>query len=346
MEQPQIADIYRQLALLLASDLPLPESLSRLAAGFRRGNFRSALFRVAQTTESGSTLSQAMRRFPQYFNPFHVRMVEHGERGGTLPETLSEVAHLAHLESQMISTLRTVAAYPVFVMLFAASVTFLLFSLVVPDFDLMFGELNPRGKPSLSTSVTLALSDVMVAYFWPVAVMLGISVCFCIWLFTSKSRRAIRVLLRIVKRIPLSFSIFHNLSMARISALWAVLASHHTPAHEAFELIAGLTDDRKLERALRDVAVRAARGDSIVDGLQSQDAVSPLLALTFKHTPETELPRELHALADLYRDRMGVAIQKTVQTWEVVLVAGMSIIVGFVVLSLFSPLIDIIRYMA
>ncbi len=345
MKHSETADLYRQLGLLLRSNLPLPDSLRQLAAGLNSQEFRDALLKVAEKTESGAPLSEAMRLSRHGFKPMHVRMIERGETSGTLPETLFEVARLAHADGQVVSMLRTVAAYPVFVVLFSAALFFFIYSLVIPEFGVMIADWEMGQSVPIVSRATYAVSRFLRANF-PVflAALLG-AVFGAAWLFASRSGRATQLLLGMIKTVPFAAPVFRNLALSRVSSLWATLARHRTPVPEAFEIMADMAEDRAMSNALREVAARAAKGAPIAESLQQQSVLSPLLALTFRHTPEEDIPREMNALADIYRDRAALAIRKSVALWEAILIVGMSVWAGLSVIGIFAPLVALINAM-
>ena len=80
----EIADFYQQLALLIQGNLPLPDSVRQLGVNFHRKGFRQALAAVSEATAKGQPLHEALAVWPQYFQPFHVRLIATGEASGAL----------------------------------------------------------------------------------------------------------------------------------------------------------------------------------------------------------------------------------------------------------------------
>ncbi len=342
-ENNEIVDFYRQLSLLIDSNLPLPESLKQLAGNMRRRDFREVIDKLAEQTERGAPLSEAMKRFPKKFHSFHIRMIEGGEKSGTLPEILSEVAYSSHIDLQLVSMVKTIAAYPIFVIVFSASVLLLLYTFIVPGFQEIFDELLEGAALPRLTELTLSLSRFCV-YNFPVLLLLFVLfIVFCIWLFVSNSLPAARIFLTITKAMPLAGSIFRNLMMARICSMWSVLVKQEMPTHEALKTIAGFVGGEKLSAALKRVSRKTFEGQSLVDSLKAEGAVSDMIAVAVKHAPENELQEELATLAGIYKDRAAGAIKNAGMTWELFLLIFMAVQVGFIVISLFMPLTTMIE---
>ena len=337
-----IIDFYRQLSLLLESNLPLPESLRQLAENFQRQDFKEVLSKLSDETATGTPLSDAMKNFPEQFQPFHIKMIEGGEKSGNLPEILREVAYISHIDSQLVSMVKSIAAYPIFVLLFSASLMLLIYTFIVPNFDNMFMEmLGGMPLPAL-TELTILISRFSVAYFPVLSIILGILIIFSFWLFLSGSTFAIKCFMKVIRHLPLSYPIFNNLMMARICSMWSVLMKQKMPADQAFQTIAGFMDDPAVSTALRNISRKVFEGKSLAESLEEEGVISKMISLTVKHSPERELPGELANLANVYKDRAATAIRNTGMTWEALLIIIMAVQVGAIVMSLFMPLIRII----
>jgi len=342
-KKSDLVDFYKQLSLLLESNLPLPATLRQMASNFRRTEFSSLLFSLADKTESGAPLSEAMKAFPEVFPPFQVKMVECGERNGTLSNVLSELAYSAHIDSQLVSMVKTMAAYPAAVFVIAFSVLLFIYTFIVPNFKQIFRELLDGTALPAITDLMIIMSDICQVYFPIFVVLLLVVLSLLLWLFLSQSFISTRIFMSIIRLMPLSSKIFNNLMMARLCSMWSVLVRYKTSANEAFEIMSNLVEDARLSSALLRISCRVSEGKDLVDCLRSEGAVSDLVAVMVKHCPEGKLADELANLACIYRDRAAGLIRNVELTWEIGLIFVASGMVGIVVISLFMPLIKIIE---
>jgi type II secretory pathway component PulF len=342
-KKTEIVDFYRQLSLLLDSSLPLPESLRQLAANFQKKEFKETLSNLADETNKGTPLSDAMKKFPEIFQPFHVKMIEGGEKSGTLPEILSEIAYMSHVDLQLVSMVKTMAAYPITVIFAAFNIMFFIYTFIVPNFKRVFEELLEGVSLPPLTQFVINLSDLCVSAFPLILTLMLLFVGFVFWLFFSRTALASRIFINIIRIFPLSKSIFYNLMMARVCSMWSVFVRQKMSAHEAFGTMAGFIEDARLSSAMKQISRKLYEGKSLVDSLREQGAISGLVAVMVKHCPEDELSGELANLADIYKDRAAGAIKNAELIWEAFLIIGMSIMAGSVVIGLFMPLIKIIE---
>jgi len=337
-----VMDFYRQLSLLLKSNLPLPESLRQLASSFRNRRFRGMLEKLAADISEGRPLSTSMKQFPEYFQPFQIKMVESGEKSGTLFEILAELAYNSHIDHQLVLMVKAFAAYPLFVIAFSLSVMFFLFSFVVPGFRQIFSELLGNSILPSITNLVLDISGFYVHYFNAILGLLVVGWIFLLWIFISASSLSSLCFIRLIRLLPLSNMIFGNLAMARICSMWSVMAKHRTPVHEALEVISGLLEIPRISKALKNVSRKNLEGRALAESLAEEDSISGMISLAVRNSQEKDLPDELATLADIYKDRAMSSIRNVGLTWEILLICIMSSIVGTVVISLFMPLIAII----
>jgi len=338
-----VADFQRQLSLLLKSDIPLPESLAELAEHLGGGKLSDVAWDVSKAVGEGERLSEAMGRHPLVFSSFHVRMVEAGEKSGTLPETLAQIAANSMANARLSRIARDIALYPVFAIWFTGLVSFLILVFIVPHFVSIFEEMLEGEPLPWLTDKIFALSALAQGASPLLIAGLAVYAAFFLWLF-SGSNRANRFFLGVLKRLPGSGRVYRNLDMARLASTWSTLMGRGVPAGDALSVTADLMDDRKVSGALMRVSEGCAKGEPLPALLEKERrTLSPMLPLTVRHVPESALPEELGNLAALFRERASSASSKMGMTWEILLILFLWVFVGVTVLSMFLPLISIIR---
>ncbi|MFZ2656098.1 MAG: type II secretion system F family protein [Victivallales bacterium] len=341
--ETEIADFYRQLSLLVKSNLPLPESIYQLAANFDKPDFKQVLFSVSQGTSKGQPLSEVMRQFPDYFQPFHVRMIECGEKSGTLSEILNEIAYMSRMNHQLVSMVKGIALYPVFTLSFSLMLFFLILRLVVPQFAQIFSELLEGERLPPLTDIVVTLSSLSVRYEVVILSFFLVTTAFFIWLFGNKSTAAQKTFLKIIRILPLSGNIFKNLQMSRFCSMWVVFMEQKLSMVYAFEAISEIIEESKLSASLKNISRGCAEGRDIVECLRNEEVISDLIVLTVKNVPENKRSEELKNLAQMYKERTIVAINKAGLLWDATLIVILSVVVGNIIIGLFTPLIGIIN---
>ncbi|MEI6421102.1 MAG: type II secretion system F family protein [Lentisphaerota bacterium] len=340
--ETEIADFYRQLSLLVKSNLPLPESIYQLASNFDKPDFKKVLFSVSEGTSKGQPLSEVMKQFPDYFRPFHVKMIGCGEKSGTLSEILNEIAYISRMNYQLVSMVKGFALYPIF----AISFTLVLFSLIlrfiVPGFSRIFNELLGGTRLPPITQLVTYLSSLTVRYEIVMLAIFFASIVFLIWLF-GKGITAQKTFYKIISFLPLSVNIFKNLQMSRFCSMWAVFMEQKLPMVYTFEAISEIIEDDRLSVSLKNISKGCAEGRDLAECLRNEKIISDLIILTVKNVPENRRSEELKNLAQMYKERTIVAINKAGVLWDMALIISLSVVVGIIIIGLFSPLIAIIK---
>ena len=337
-----IADFYRQIALLLKSGLPLPDSIQQLGINFGKADFKAVLFKLSDDTSKGVTLSDAMKQHNNYFTEFHIRMIEAAEKSEMLPETLSEIARASHLNLRLTTMVREIALSPVITMWFAFMIINTLLATITPKFKVIFQEMLSGGSLPFLTDKILTIGEIFVKYqpfFIGGCILYPI---FFVWLFGG-GVFAKRLFIKIISFFPGAGNIFYNLDMARLCAIWSVLMKQNISAVEALDITKSFIENRRISSALQRISESAEKGVPLLEAIEDERVISSIIPLTVKYVPEKELPDELANLAVLFREKASTATQNAGVVWEIALLILLFITVGTIVIGMFMPLISIIK---
>lgn len=347
----QIADFYHQLALLVRSRLPLPESLRQAGSHLTEPAFQQAVTALSQAVAGGQKLSQALGAHARFFDPLHVRLIAAGEATGTLADTLFGVARFARFCQLMTARLREIVAYPLFTVNVALCIVLALSIGVVPVFhdmlaELMGGELTGYGARLPRVSRLVLGTGMAIRTYWPAALALYAGfLAFSIWI-VSPGLSAHRALMALLGAMPGSWGIVGSLDSARLCGLLAVFLGEGMPLHDALASAAQLVDSPPLRRALEQAARKVEAGAHAATALAGEPTVSPLIVLTLRSTPEGELAEEFDRLGDLFDHRVTAAVRTVSTVWTVGAFMLMTAVVGVVIVGMFAPLTSLVSLMS
>ncbi len=340
-----IADFYQQLALLIKSNLPLPESLRQLARHFPKRDFQEAVARIAEETARGRDLSDALAAYPQFFRPLDRQLLAAGEKSNMLPEVLAEVAKLAHVKALVVAHLRDALWLPLLTLHVVLLVVFFLSLKILPIYEAIFVDFLGDGMhlPWLTRQV-LSFGFVVRALRVPEVVLYG---CFLVGsiVVSLPTRFSRRVLFSVMHWLPAAPRLTRALDLARLCNAWSVFIRNEMPLHGAIEASAELVESPRLAKGLRRVAGRIQGGVAPADALEDERTLDGLVGLTVRHVPGNELGRELEHLGRLYESRSTATIREVKTAWTVGATAVMAVLVGVVVIAMFLPLITIVHGM-
>lgn len=340
----ELTEFYRQLTLLVRSDLPLPESIAAVAIGCGDRTFRGVLTAVADDVRRGVPLAEALRPHPRFFPEFHVALIRSGERSGTLPDVLHEVAAIARRERAMALDVREIVAYPLLTSGFALLVLLMLLRFYLPGFGQAMTALLAVPLPWFS-AVLFGVADLVVAH-WPlVLAVYGLGAATVVWLLGS-GRSARRTLLRVLARLPGTRRILDSLDLARICGVSAVLVGKGAPLPEVLAVASGMTGNPAFAAGL-DAARRECEAGRTLDEDAAALATLPQsVILCLQHRREGALAAELETLREYYVELATDTAHQVGLAWQLAAIGGMALVVGAVILAIFMPLIELYQSMA
>ncbi len=335
-------DFYRQLSLLLKSGLPLPGSLRSLATGFRSRAFRDTVEQVAASVDSGQKMSDAMRRFPQYFNPQYVEVIAASEDNGTLAEAVHEIGMSAQADRQVASLFRDIIFYPMMVVFILIAIFLMLNYVVIYSFKDVFADLLWGEPLPLITRLPIQTSTLIHDNVWTVGIIYLVLVMAGFWLLSGNGSST-RVLLGIVRHIPGFSGVFHELKDARLCIFWSMMLKRGIPEKKIFPLLALCTDDSATRNDLQRIGNDVSAGVATGKALKNATSISPVITLTFLHLPEERIPGELEHLSQMFLERSAAALRRLTVIGEVVLTVGVAVCVFFFIIAMFAPFFIIIH---
>lgn len=340
-----IADFYQQLALLIKSNLPLPDSLHRLAKQFPRRDMARVIEQLGAETARGRAFSDVLRERVDVFPPLHSQLLIAGETTGTLPVMLFTVAQFARIQHFLATRLRDVIAYPLLTIHVACWVMFFLSCRVMTIYEGIFTDLlggwsyvPPLSKLVLGTGLFIQNhGGTFVALY-----LLFVALSVALFLPTSRSRRA---LLHIIAILPGTRRLLHALDAARLCNLWSSFIAQGMPAADILHATCRLVEAPALRTALERAANAVAAGRSIAEALDNEGSVDGLIVMTVEHAAEQDLADELLKLGELFEHRVAMGIRAATQAWLLMALIAMVLTVGLVVVGMFLPLIQLMRGM-
>lgn len=328
----------RQFATLIDAALPLLAAVNMLADLTKDRALKSALRRVARDVNGGSSLSDAFGAHPKVFPSIYVHMVEAGEVGGTLPESLDRVAD--HMESAQALRDKLAAAmiYPVVVLSVAALAVVAILTFVVP----VFAELFAAEGLTLpfSTRMLLTVSGVMVSY-WPL--LLGGVVAMVVAgrqaVASEVGRRWVDYL---ALRLPFIGELTRKASVARFTRAMASMLHSGVTLSEALLASARISGNTEVEYEILAARDAIHAGSDLSTPLSKSEVLPPLLGQMVKVGEESgRLDDMLNKVADFFEMEVRTAIDGAMKALEPALIVVLGTVLGGIIVAMYTPIFDL-----
>ena len=341
VQKKLLTQFTRQLSTLVDAGLPILKSLRILEQQQKPGMLRVGIRVVADDVEGGQTLSDAMARHPKAFDRLYTNMVRAGELGGVLDIILQRLADFMEKSQALKRKVIGAMIYPTAVITFAFAIVAMLLVFVVPKFQEIFDGMNVD-LPGV-TQTLLDFSTFLVGGGWMVLIGAPIG----IWLMfkligTSQGGRYFIDSMKL--KIPIAGTVLSKTAIARFSRTLGTLLAAGVPILEAINITAETSGNEVFCRALKKVHDGIREGDNFAEPLRQARIVQPMVVNMIDVGEETgDLDKMLEKIADTYDDEVDTAVSSMTSLMEPVMVISLGLIVGFIVIALFMPMVTMIN---
>jgi type IV pilus assembly protein PilC len=335
-----LAIFARQFSTMLDAGVSLIRCLDVLQAQTNNARLRKILMDLSARVESGESLSRSMARHPKAFSQLIIGLIRAGEVGGVLEESLQRIAGFLEKDVELRRKIRSALTYPVIVLLAAVGIVIFLVSWLVPQFASLFKELGIKEMPA-PTQFLIDLSALFTQR-WYVVIIAVVAILIAYKLFVS-TRVGRRVADRVKLRVPVFGPLHHKIVMARFSRTMGTLLASGVPILQAMETVAGVVGNSVVSDAVIESRARIREGEKIADPLQRSKMFPPMVVHMVSVGEESgSLDHMLNKIADFYENEVEMTIASLTAAIEPVMIVLLGVIVGFIVISMFLPMIEVI----
>ncbi len=340
----QLCTFTRQLSTLQDAGLPILRSIRILEQQQKPGMLKSVLKQVNEDVEGGATLSEAMQRHPKAFDRLYCNMVAAGEAGGVLDVILQRLAEFMEKAQKLKRKIIGAMIYPVVVITIAAAIVTFIMVMVVPKFREIFKDFGTK-LPGV-TELLIAISTWFADGTPPgwVVVIISPIIFFVVFKLIRSAQVGRHVTDIIVLKIPVVGQLAGKSSIARFTRTLGTLVSAGVPILEAIKITQATSGNEVYARMLGRVHDAIREGDSFANPLRASKTVDPIVVNMVDVGEETgELDKMLMKVADNYDDEVDTLVASLVSLLEPIMVVCLGLIVGFIVVALFLPLVTLIQ---
>ncbi len=336
----QLTLFTRQLSTLTDAGIPVVQSLDILEQQMRPCALKYIVGSVANDVESGSSLSEAMANYPKAFDNLFVNMVKAGETGGVLDEVLQRLAEFRERSARLKRRVVGALIYPLTVITFAIGILTLIVLYVIPKFTSMFEELDVE-LPG-PTKLMLFISHNAVEYWYLLPVLpVGVYVMYRV-IRATKTGRYVSDWLKF--RIPLFGTVVNKSAIARFTRTFGTLVGSGVPILQALNISRDTAGNAVVADAISNVHDSIREGNPIAAPLSESKICDAMVVNMIDVGEETgNLDTMLLKIADNYDEEVDVAVEGLTSAMEPIMVVALGVIIGFIVISLFLPLVKLMN---
>jgi len=370
VKSKHLTTFTRQLSILQDAGLPILRSLNILKNQAPNGALRNSLVDTVYEIEGGSSLSEAFAKSPRVFNRLYVNMIKAGEAGGALETILQRLAEFLERSQELKQRIKSALMYPIFVVLAAVGILTFIMIKIVPQFEAIFKDFDTTLPPM--TLVLITASNYTVKY-WYLLPIIPLSIWLLLKLTTSFAHGRFGWHLFLLK-CPIFGPLVEKTTIARSTRTLGTLVTSGVPILEALHITKEASSNGVFEQMFQKILEAIRDGDTIANPmkmyskppfhigallyfffcipivgalwyvLRLKDRVMDDMVVNMVDVGEEtgELDTMLYKVADTYDREVEVATDGLMSMLEPLLVMFLGVIVGFIVIALFMPLVKLI----
>ena len=340
MKRIELVLFSRMMATFIRAGIPILDGIEVVRQQAVSTLFRRTLDDIAIQLRNGEQLSIAMTSNPRVFSRLYVDMIVAAEATGELDAILDQLARYLERAEATSRRIRQAMLYPAIVLGMAAVVVAILTTVVLPSFVALFADFD--AQLPLPTKILMAVGSFGGAYgVQTVAIVVGAIIALSL---VRDTRVVRRIRKRAILHVPVIGSLVKLGIETRFARTLGILLRAGVPIARAFDIATTGTGNENYVRRLAPVRERLLSGDGITKPLQASGLFGSLLIQMVKVGEETgTLDRYLDQASDFIDDDLDYRTKQMVTIIEPMLILGVALVVGFVALSVVTPMYGILR---
>lgn len=330
----------RQFATMLRAGIALVRALNVLSQETKNPRFKMAIEDIRKEVESGTSLSQALGKHRDIFPRLYISLVRVGETGGILDVMFDRLATYYEKNEEITRKIKSAAAYPVAIIIMAIVMVIFLLTYVLPTFLNLLATFET--EIPLPTKMVMNLSSLLRNY-WFVVLSALVVLYLSFRLFTSKPKGK-EIWDRFILKIPIISRLIVLMVISRLCHTLSILLSGGIAMVIAVEVVRETLDITPYMKAMEEARLMINEGNQLSACFMKNPLFPPMLAYMTAVGEESGLIDEmLERVGNYYDGELDAMLSALTALVEPILIIFVGGIVGFIVISMYLPIFQIIQ---
>jgi len=331
-----IAFFSRQMATMMKSGVPIVSALEIIGSGQKNPRLKAMIDQIRNDIEGGASMHEAISKHPIQFDELYRNLVRAGEGAGVLETVLDTIASYKENIESLKGKIKKALFYPVMTIAVAIIVSAILLIFVVPQFEATFRDFGAE-LPAF-TQMIVGASNVMVAYWWAVLIILVAGIGGFLFLY-RRSPAMQHSIDRLVLKIPVFGEVMRNSAVARFARTTAVTFKAGVPLVEALESVAGATGNTVYEKAVYRIRDDVAVGYPVNMAMkQTQLFPNMVIQMTAIGEEAGALDTMLFKVAEYYEQEVNNSVDALASLIEPLIMVVLGVLIGGMVIGMYLPI--------
>ncbi len=336
MSRAETASFVRELATAVQAGLPLVPALKTIARQGRSAAQRRMFGTIIDDVEHGRSLGDAAAAWGKPFTELTVNLIRAGEASGRLPEVLMQAANLLDRDVKLRRSILAATLYPMILGRMLVIAVVVIVSVIVPR---ILAPLEGRPLP-LPTRVVQGFAGFFGGYWWAIIPMVLLGALGLSRLYARPGARL--AIDRALLGVPVLGRLLRDVAVARFTRTLGTLTGAGIPVLHALRITKGTLGNRAMEVVIDDVCGQVAGGATIAEPMERSGHFPPMLVQIVNLGERSgRLDEMLGQAAGAFEDRTETSVKLFTTALPPILVVILACVVGFVVLAILLPLLEL-----
>ena len=335
VNEKSIVVFCRIFSTMINAGLPLIQCLELLAQQEQNKIFAKIIKSIKDDIEGGTSLTDALKKYPKIFDDLFVNLIAAGEAGGMLDIILGRLSDYLEKAMKLKKRVKGAMTYPLAVLFISFGVVALLLLKVIPVFQKMFEGMG--GQLPGPTAMLIAASDFAQTYFlFIIAIMVIAYIGFNRFYKTEKGRFLVDTL---VLKAPVFGPLLKKVAVAKFSRTLSTMMSSGVPIMEGLNIVSKTSGNKVVEKALLKTRQSISEGRTIAEPL-AETGIFPSMVVQMIAVGEATgaLDTMLSKIADFYDDEVDSAVDAMTALLEPVMMVFLGGVVGGMIIAMYLPI--------
>lgn len=326
----------RYLSTMLSAGMPILKALEIISQDPDNKAMQSIVVLIRNDISSGKTLSEAIAKYPAYFNPLYCNLIKAGEKSGTLDKILKSLASYIEKTEMLRKKVKKALVYPCAIVAVALIVGLILLIFVLPQFETMFQSYGVQLP--LFTRMFIDVSNFTRSYWW----LLLLIIIGLVWgvktLLRNNERFAQLKDIGMLKLYILG-PLMQKTIIARFTSTLAITYDAGLPIIDAMQSMINIVGNRVYSRGVKEICDEIIAGNPLSSAM-NHTHLFPNMVIQMVSVGEASgvLPEMLSNIARYYEEEVNSIVDNLSTLLEPMIIVMLGVIIGSFVIAMYLPI--------
>jgi len=333
-----IVDFTRQIAIMLNAGLTLVDCFGILEKQTTKIGMIAIIQNIKKDVLSGSTLSLALQKYPDYFSNLYVSLIKSGEASGKLSDILLRLANSLEKQREFRAKIKGAMTYPVVVFTGMIGIMLIMMTFVVPKLLNLYKDFNI--DLPITTKILIVISN-FLQQFWPLLIVVGV-VAFQFIQRYFKTEKGKLALDTVLLKLPIFGKVVSVSSLVDSTRTLSILIGSGVSILDTLTIIIETTGNSLYKNAFKNILKEVEKGVSLGNAFNNEGLFPPILVQMITVGETTgKLDDTMMRISHYFNLESEESIKTMTTLIEPLILVVLGVGVGFLVLSVITPIYNL-----